>query len=500
MDNQDNEPKSKLQADLEKKEPEASAFKMPVKGLPSRQSAKTVLNTADQRSDAEVASVMADFERISNELKTAAEKAALKRAGEIPPGTAGKRKIALSLNEQPVSQDVSTAITQLTEKAALKHKRSEPAASDALDSNLTVQNTPVVKTARGAAARRPIPLSTDEQPISFELAAAITKLKNSMGLSSFDRTEQPVSAEVQIGEKTRPKPALKPTDELEPNEPLPQRTAPVSTGPRSLSLQTRPEMERAPQKKMKGGPRLAGKDPEKVKARENTELIKGANVKLKACPRCKTETGQETLLCNECGYNFETGRTQMTPAKKKQIRLRCELAFWITLIALALTARLRPQEARRLYRATLEPYLSPIYATYIRPYLTGEHDPELQSWLLEQTGREMPATPATPPEKKPRRNADFAAIEADVKAVIDLKYPMLKAGDEAVFITTDNQSATALFIGVENGQIILELNGKQTRGPVTKLAPSVRLRVDPEYRREHIRKKVAQQIEESQSL
>ena len=74
------ESKSKLQADLEKQqaaEPKESAgFKMPVKGIPSAKTSETVLHTEPKASSEDIASVMAEFERVSAELKIAAEKAA----------------------------------------------------------------------------------------------------------------------------------------------------------------------------------------------------------------------------------------------------------------------------------------------------------------------------------------------------------------------------------------------------------------------------------------
>lgn len=303
----------------------------------------------------------------------------------------------------------------------------------------------------------------------------------------------------QVKSSATPPPPPKQPAQKEPSskikQALDQKQTTDETEKEHLSLQIRPEMERTPQKKLKGGPRLAGKEPEQAKARENTELIKGANTKLKRCPKCRNEVEAESILCEECGYNFKTGKTQLTPARKKKLCHRLELTFWMLILGLVLFSWLQPRSAKKLYTSTLGSTLTPLYEIYLRPYLTGEYDPELRAWAINQE-------PKVAPDKTPQTSTltpeQIQKLRQAIVQETDQLYPLLSPGENAHFITLDKKSALAAFVKIEAGKIFLDLDGKTSSGPLEKLTPETRLRVDPEYRAIYIAEKLEQRTKELQ--
>lgn len=260
-----------------------------------------------------------------------------------------------------------------------------------------------------------------------------------------------------------------------------------------ISLRARPETDQP----IEPEPRTKEAKQKKTETRDPITLVSGANVKLKVCPKCKTETDGNATLCKKCSYNFKTGQKQFTPTRIKQIRRKSEIVFWSSLIALTVLFYFRPQMAHRLYNRTLEPYLGPMYERYIHPYLTGEKDPALQTWPPPQSPiKEKLPGKHDADEINAQNTATQQRIKKSVMAEFDTRYPMLQAGDTARFTTTDNTAATAQFLGISEGEIILELNGKKTHGPLTQLAPTTRIRVDPTYRQEQISEQVQLKISE----
>jgi hypothetical protein len=448
-------------------ESDFSKFKMPKKGIPADDDKKVPTSADDQPISPELAAVIAEFNRVS-----LAKKPVIKT---IAPGRSAQRKVVMSVDEQAVSDELAEIIAQLNSSAENSEitpdHLTHPSPEDGAPKGLTIKKG-TVDIAPGTAAKKVIPKSVKEQPISLKLASDISKLNSSIGFSSFKKEEHITTPEVQFGT-------------AEPKQ--------------KIFLKTEPDAERTPPpKQATSGLSLKGKEPAPIEARDDSGLVTGANVKTKTCPKCDTNTASENDLCVKCGYNFVKGRQTLTPERKLQIRRRCEASFWISALLIALFILLTPRTARKLYDKTVRDYISPVFTTYIQPYLTNKRDPEVRANRIDRIPLPV-ATPAVAGKEPKEPAIGYIAPEFDsqdqirqeIRRLLDLKFPPMQAGDIALFTTTDETTATATFIGIENNQIILDLNGTQTSGAVEKLIPEIRIRIDPDYREKYIREKAA---------
>jgi ribosomal protein L40E len=448
-------------------EPDFSKFEMPKKGIPADDDQKVSTSTDDQPVSPELAAVIAEFNRVS-----LAQKPVIK---PLTPGKPALRKVALSVDEQTVSNELAEIIDQLKTSAAkseITPAQLTPPEPEEVEIQEPSDQKKPGDIAQGVAARKVIPKSVKEQPISLKLASDISKLNSSIGFSSFKKEERISSPEVQFGK-------------IEPTQ--------------KIALKTESNVERTPPKHVSSiGLSLKGKEPKPIEPRDTSDLVTGANVKTKICPKCKTNTASENNLCAKCGYNFIKGRKTLTPKRKIEIRKRCEAIFWVSALLIALFILLSPRAARKAYEKTVRNYISPVFTTYIQPYLTNKRDPEIRANKIDQLPLPV-LIPAVAGKEPAEPIFGYIAPEFDsqdqirqeIRRLLDLKFPPMQAGDIALFTTTDDTSATATFIGVENNQVILNLNGTQTSGAIEKLMPEVRIRIDPAYREKYIREKAA---------